>query len=39
MGPRGECLACPRIQLGFGQHALHERFEAVLACTSRPSPA
>ena len=25
MGPRGECLAQPCIQLGFGQHALHER--------------
>ena len=25
MGPRGECLAHPRIQLGFAQHALHER--------------
>lgn len=25
MGPRGECLAQPGIQLGFGQHALHER--------------
>ncbi len=35
IGPRGERLACPRIQLGFGQTALHGRgleyFDHLLA--------